>query len=103
MQGKPTETRERTALALSLLLTLVITVGWLGGKSLLSGGEANIAVVTKESQTARASESMSAFESSKKSFDSTFKEIKTMYSSLKDSLGNVFVPFVTGIEVYERE
>lgn len=45
----------------------------------------------------------SPIHNTKKTFSAAFEEINKQYQELKDSLSSVFVPFISGIEVYERD
>jgi len=45
----------------------------------------------------------SPIENTKQVFGAAFDEIGKQYQELKDSFSSVFVPFISSIEVYERE
>jgi hypothetical protein len=45
----------------------------------------------------------SPIQNTEETFGAAFSEIGKQYQSFKDSLSGVLVPFVTGIDVYERK
>ncbi|MEK7642667.1 MAG: hypothetical protein AAB392_02625 [Patescibacteria group bacterium] len=106
IREKPEHHKRSVAFGLSLVLTFVVALGWLGQKSLFDGSPsvAKNAKTEAKKQTASAIDSApSPLESSKKSVSSGLNEVKEAYENLKESLADVLVPFITGIEVYERK
>jgi len=104
IRQKPESYKRGVALGLSVMLTLVIALGWAGQKGMIGGGTvAEGGKGEKASLTASVGTALTPIESSKHSFASGFEEIKKTYQSFKDSLSDVLVPFVTGIEVYEKK
>jgi len=96
---KPEEYRDRWVLGLSVFLTAVIFVSFLSYKGYLGFNN------KKSSQTAdviSAENIPSPIQNAQKTFGTAFGEIDKKYQELKDSLSAVFVPFITGIEVYDR-
>lgn len=93
--------RKNWAMGLSITLTLIIFVGFgfyrgflsLGGSS--SSQIANVVVAVEKAPT--------PLQSTKETFQSVFQEIGEKYVEFKNALSNVFVPFITSIEVYDRE
>ncbi len=97
--------RNRWALGLTLSLSLVIFTSFAFYKGYLSVGSPKIAGEPK-SQVANvisAEKVPSPIESSASTFKSAFYEIDKQYQSFKESISDVLVPFVTGIDVYERK
>lgn len=100
--------RNRWALGLSITLSLFIFLSWAFYKDFISFqfGSGTLADEISTSQVANVSATDTApspLENSKDTFLSAFNEIAKQYISLKKSISDVLVPFVTGIEVYERE
>lgn len=97
--------RNRWALGLTVSLSLVIFTSFAFYKGYLSVGSPKIAGESK-SQTANvisAEKVPSPIESSASTFKSALYEIDRQYQSFKASISDVLVPFVTGIDVYERQ
>lgn len=103
---KPEESRGRWALGLTVAFTVVIFFSFALHEGFVSfGNKGKIAEQKKETQVANvaSSKAPSPIESSKETFKAAFKEIGDQYTELKETILNVFVPFISGIEVYERE
>ena len=102
--SKPEEYRNRWALGLSVTLSVFIFVSFAFYKGYLSFGSEKLAVGQKYSeQVASVVIAPSPVENTRKTFETAFEEINKKYQEFKDSLSAVFVPFITGIEVYERD
>ncbi len=94
------------ALGLSITITLLVAVGWAGERGLLGGGRGSVAEsqnIDKSSQTAAVVKSVSPVESSKRTLFQGLEGIQKSYQDFKESVSSVLVPFITGIEVYERK
>lgn len=105
---QPEEKRHKLALGLSTALTILIIFSWAFSKGILSLRSPNTTVAEKDdsSQVANvisAEKAESPFQSTKETFESAFKQIESQYNEFKESVMSVMVPFVTGIEVYERK
>lgn len=99
---KSEKERNRWALGLSVSLSLLILVSFGFYKGYLSFG----APTTRSANQANAiyaKEAPSPVENSKKTFGKVFYEIDKQYQGFKEAVSAVLVPFVTGIEVYERK
>lgn len=92
------------ALGLSITLSLFIFTsfafykGYIGLE--IESGPSNRNVASPKLAVEEVS---SPVENSKKIFKAAFVEIEKQYESFKDSVSSVIVPFITGIEIYERE
>lgn len=107
IRNKPEEHRRRLAFVFSLFLTLFIFTGWLNSKGVFKTGTvANDTLAPKSTQTAQvleASRAVSPIETSKRAASDTVLEIKKSIQKFSETVGDVLVPFVTGIEIYERK
>ncbi len=104
IRQKPESHKQGVALSLSLVITFLVALGWAGQRGMIGGGDlAEAPKVENQNQTALSVNALSPIESSKQSLSSGLSQIKEVYDSFKDSLASVLVPFITGIEVYERK
>ena len=100
------EVRGKWAAGLTALSFVFIFFGWAFYKGYVDFGGSGAKVV--EEQKISSAKNIAAvavpspLENSKETLGAAFDEIKSKYSALKESLSSVIVPFVTGIEVYER-
>lgn len=99
--------RNKWALGLTVSLSVFIFVSFAFYKGYLSFGNAT-AVAQKESRSQAANVieadlAPTPFENSKKTFEAAFGEIGKKYQEFKDSVSAVLVPFITSIDVYERQ
>lgn len=101
--------RNRWAVGLSIGLSVFIFTGFAFYKGILRLDRGAVAAEKPASASQKAAVVVSAatapspFENSKRNLEAAFGEIGKQYDILKDSLSRVLVPFVTSIEVYERE
>lgn len=101
------EHRNKWAAGLTFAVSAIIFTGFAFYRGFISfdlGGV--IAEIKPEKQTASVVSVESApspIENSKEIFIAAFEEINNQYQQFKKSVSNVLVPFVTGIEVYERK
>ena len=101
---EPEEHRRRWALGLSIALSAIIFLGWVVQKDMIVfGGGGKVAETGESSQLAAVSSIPSPIENSKQTFGAAFKEISKQFDAFKASVSAVFVPFITGIEVYDRK
>lgn len=101
IRSKPESDRRRAALGASLLVTTIIFATWVGTK-----GWINFGTPEKKMQTAQvidAKSAISPFDSSKRTIQEVGSGIESAYRDFKESVSRVLVPFVTGIEIYERK
>ncbi len=99
--------KQGVALGLSLVLTLVVAFGWAGQRGLIEFSGDNLAQKASVAPSARAENPVSGdlptpLDQLKLSLGSAWSGLGEVYGSVRDSLAGVFVPFITGIEVYER-
>lgn len=99
------EYRRKFALYTSLFVFVAIFSIWSFERGILDLNSDNSNISKKENtgQLASVEATPSPLDSSKEVVDSVWSEISKSYEEFKESLSNVFVPFVTGIEVYERK
>lgn len=104
---QPEEHRNKWALGLAIGCSVFIFIGWGFFTGFLSfRGDSKLVGSKSGSQTAAvvsAKKVPSPVENTKNSFKSAFGEMKKQYQEFKDSMADVFVPFITGIDVYDRE
>jgi hypothetical protein len=104
---KPEEHRNKWALGLSVTLSILIFTSFAFYKGYLSFGGNNILAQQKSNTqmaaVVSAESAPSPIENTKKTFEAAFGEINKQYKSFTNSLSAVFVPFITGIEVYQRK
>lgn len=101
--------RNKWALGLSVTLSVFIFLGWAFYRDFINLNFNNMGVVaqkpavSQEANVVSATSAPSPLENSKETFRAAFEEIGKRYDALKQSISDVLVPFVTGIEVYERQ
>lgn len=103
---KPEKHRNKWALGLSVTLSMLIFTSFAFYKGYFSFGNNILFQEKPKSQVATvvsADVAPSPFENTKKTFEAAFEEISKQYKDFSDSLSAVFVPFITGIEVYDRK
>lgn len=104
---QPEAHRNRWALGLSITFSVLIFVSFAFYKGFFNFGSVDLIGSQKsKSQVANvisADVALSPIQNTKATLGAAFKEIGKKYEELKTSVSNVFVPFVTGIEVYERK
>src|SRR3989338_9775661 len=100
---KPEKHRNKWALGLSVTFTMLIFVSFAFYKGYLSFGNCYMAPKNQTANVVDAESVLSPIESTKETFKTAFGEIEKQYKNFTDSLSAVFVPFVTGIDVYERK
>lgn len=101
---KPESYRKKAALATTLALFAIILFSWSFYEGLITFPDKEISGFPRDNLAASAAlekEALSPMENISGAFDSVFKEFKNEYNALKESLESVFVPFISGIEVYE--
>ncbi len=101
--AKPEEYRNKWALSLAVTLSVFIFVSFAFYKGYLSFGNSNAMSKNQMANVVSAQLVPSPIESTKETFSTAFSEINKQYQEFKNSVSNVLVPFITGIEVYERK
>lgn len=92
------------ALGLTITLTAIIFTSFAFYRGYLSFDNDNVIAVQKsENQMANVAAADSPIQNTKNTFKAAFGEMGKQYQEFKNSLSAVLVPFITGIEVYERE
>src|SRR6185436_19629216 len=107
IRQKPEEYRKKLALGISSGVLFVMLLSWVYLNGFLGFGEPIIAEKNSNntSQTASVAlsdSSISPFDSSKSTFSGILNSIADQYHLLVETIGSVMVPFVRGIEVYEK-
>lgn len=101
------EHRNRWAIGLSVTLSIFILLSFAFYKGYLSlGASSTVAEKRYSEQLANvvsAEAAPSPIESSKETFISILGDMNQKYREFKETISAVLVPFVTGIEVYERK
>ncbi len=101
---KGEEHRARWAFGLATVLSLFILVGFGFYKGYLginiTGGKQVASAVSASTDSVKA---LSPVQNSKKIIKTSLKEINKQYQALKEAVASVIVPFITGIEVYNKE
>lgn len=102
LQNKSESYRKKAALLTTVGLFSIIFISWAAYRGMISLPE-TIAFESDISNEKNlgAIEAASPFESISAAFGSVFTELKSEYRALQESVSDVFVPFITGIEVYE--
>ena len=99
--------RNKWALSLAVVCSVFIFTGWGFFTGFLNFENNNQVVGQKSgSQTAAVVSAKlvpTPIENTKETFKSAFGGIKEQYQEFKNSMADVFVPFITGIEVYEKK
>jgi len=97
---KPEEHRNRWALGLTIALSVLIFTSFSFYKGYLSFGGNNKDQVAS---VISAKSAPSPLQNSKEAFMAAFDEINKQYREFTNSVSDVLVPFITGIDVYERK
>lgn len=95
----PRKRRERWALYLASISFIVIFLAFVFHKGYF---DLNSSKSSNQMAGVAVNEIPSPIKNAKEIFIPTLGEITAKYRDLKDSLSDVFVPFITSIEVYER-
>jgi hypothetical protein len=97
------EYRNKWALGLTVTLSVVIFVSFAFYKGYFNLGGNNVASKSQMASVVSAESVSSPIQNTKKTFGAAFDEINKQYKQFTDSVSSVLVPFVTGIEVYQRK
>lgn len=98
--------RRRFAFSISLIVFVFVLGAWVLNRGIIDingGGSAIFSKDKNTNQVASVETVPSPLDSSKQTFRSVWGEISKSYREVKSSISDVLVPFVTGIEVYERK
>ncbi len=101
---EPYYKRERWALGMTIFLSTLIFVSFAFYKGFINIDGKKVALdesFVSDQNVASAVIAPSPLDNSKEFLSKIFDEFNSQYKDLKESLYNVFVPFVTGIDVYE--
>lgn len=99
---QPEEYRNKWALGLTISVTVLVFVSFSVYRGFISFGSSGAVAQKSEPQVAAVAAAPTPFENSKGAFQNTWGEIKKQYGAFTDSIANVLVPFIEGIEVYEK-
>lgn len=102
IRNKPEDARRRAALGMSLVITAIIFAGWLGSKGWIGLPQKNDTRL-QTAQVIDAKNVESPIDTSKKALSGAGIEIKSAINDFNESISRVLVPFMTGIEIYERK
>ena len=100
---KSEEHRNKWALGLSVTLSVLIFISFAFYKGFISFGGGGVASESQKASVVSAESVPSPIETTKDTFMAAFGEIGKQYQEFKDSVSSVLVPFITGIEVYDRK
>ncbi len=103
--SKSEEVRGRWALGITIVLTLFIFGGFGLYRGFITLPNINTGRIVAEEtiQQENVANVISPFENSMNTFRVAFDEIGKQYNSIKANVLDVFVPFFTSIDVYERK
>ena len=101
--AKSEEHRNKWALGLAVTFSVFIFVSFAFYKGYLSFGNNNIMPKNQTANVVSADLAPSPIQNTKETLKAAFGEINKQYQDFKNSISAVLVPFVTGIEVYERK
>lgn len=99
---KSEKERNRWALGASMLLSLMIFVGFGFYKGYITIGDPSLKPSGQVANAVSAKAAPSPIQNSKETLTEVFGEMGERYREFKETVSGVLVPFVTGIEVYER-
>ena len=107
LKKRPESTRRKIAFSLSLFISLLIFSGWALNKGYFGYSTTTVAqnsegVLESSSSSTEAPKVGSPLVNSESTFNSAFDQIKEQFNILKESLASVLVPFITGIDVYNK-
>jgi len=100
---KSEEERNRWALGLSITLTILIFISFAFYKGYINLRSGSSVYKNQVANVVSAESVPSPIENTKQTFKSAFNEINKQIREFKDSVADVLVPFVTGIEVYKNK
>lgn len=102
IRSKPEDHRRKVALGMSLTITAFIFVGWLSSKGWIGFTPSSDSKL-QTAQVIQADKAISPIKSTSKTFKEAGDQIKAATKEFTDTISQVFVPFVTGIEIYQRK
>ena len=106
---KPKEHREKWANGLSILLCIVILFSWVVYRGFFGISFSNNTLVKEETNKENLANIISAdlapspTENTKNFVMDSFGQMKEEVKNFKSSIESVFVPFITGIDVYNMQ
>ncbi len=114
LRERPESYRHKVAFFTAAALSLAIFISWAGAKGFISLPQGQVAYgpdiqnTSYQSklgtgQAAAVSEAPSPLDNSINALKTAFSQFGDGFNSLKESFFNVFVPFISGIEVYESK
>lgn len=106
LRERPESYRHKVAFFTATAISLIIFAGWAGSKGYIGLPNGQVAYEPEQNVAALAAsqtEPASPFDNSMNAFKAAFSQFGEEFESLKESLSNVLVPFISGIEVYESK
>ena len=106
LRRKPDSYKHKFAFFTATFISLIIFAGWAGSKGYIGLPSGEVAYTPEQNVAAASSAKLevpSPFDNSMNAIKAAFGQFGEQYNSLKESLSNVLVPFISGIEVYESK
>jgi hypothetical protein len=97
------EHRNKWALGLTIVFSVIIFTSFVFYRGFINFGNGKIKSSTQMASVVSAKSVPSPLETSKGTLMAAFGEINKQYQEFKNSMANVLVPFISGIDVYERK
>lgn len=111
LRRKPESYRHKIALFTSTTFSLIVFVAWASFNGFIGMPKSSVAEENPSQNTATVSEAslnlseeaLSPLGNSKSALKAALDQFSAQFGVLKESLSNVLVPFMSGIEVYESK
>ncbi|MEK7062638.1 MAG: hypothetical protein AAB946_01235 [Patescibacteria group bacterium] len=106
LREQPESYRHKVAFFTTTVISLAIFVSWAGFKGYIGLPNGQVAYEPEQNMAAiltSKTEAPSPFDNSINAFKAAFSQFGEEYNAIKESLSNVLVPFISGIEVYESK
>lgn len=101
--NKPESYRKKLAVFSSLFIFMLVVGAWGNVRGFWSNSETNVTVSTEEKPSDTKQLILVSKTSSPTPIQAVRRSFSGVMSAFKESLASVFVPFITGIEVYNSE
>ncbi|HEY4515717.1 MAG TPA: hypothetical protein VJH67_00840 [Candidatus Paceibacterota bacterium] len=99
LKQKSESYRHKVAFFTASALTLAVLVGWAGYRGFINMPSGTVAY----EETLEIEVVPSPIQNSRNAFGAAFEKFIEQFDSFKESIANVLVPFMSGIEVYESK
>jgi hypothetical protein len=100
---KSEEHRNKWAFGMTIVFSALIFTSFAFYRGFISFGGGTVKSSAQLANVVSAESVPSPIETSKNTFMAAFGEINKQYQDFKDSMASVLVPFISGIDVYERK